>query len=115
MLQYHQESYNSYCLNSFTSALHIIGENKATTYPENTIKESLTLQSNKFRNRIDFVNDIMKYKLRHKGEQYLRYNVNKWKNKYVFDILNDISENFTSVQLMDTLVYVNHYISIVGY
>ena len=49
----------------------------------------------------------MKGKLRHKVEQ-------KLKNKGYFDILNDISENFTLVQLMDTLVNVNNAISIVG-
>ena len=32
-----------------------------------------------------------------------------------FDILNDISEKFTLVQLMDTLVNIKHYISILGY
>ena len=37
------------------------------------------------------------------------------KKNDAFDILNDISENFTLVQLMFTLINVNHAISIVGY
>ena len=57
----------------------------------------------------------MKNKLRHKGEQRLRYNLEKWKNNSDFDILNDIVENVTLVQLMDTLGNVNHDTSIVGY
>ena len=57
----------------------------------------------------------MKYKLRQIGEQHLRYNFNKCKNKGAFDILNDVSENVSLVQLMDTLGDLNHAISIVGY
>ena len=40
---------------------------------------------------------MMKNKLRHKGEQRLRYNLEKWKNNSDFDILNDIVENVTLV------------------
>ena len=65
--------------------------------------------------RIDFANDIMMGKLRQIGEQHLRHNLKKWKNKGDSDILNGISENFTLVQLMYTLGNVNHAISIVGY
>ena len=50
----------------------------------------------------------------HIGEQHLRYNIKKYKNKVAFDILNDISEYFTLVQLMDNLVNLNRAISIVG-
>ena len=37
-----------------------------------------------------------------------------WKNNDAIDILNDISENVTLVQLMESLRNVNHAISIVG-
>ena len=50
-----------------------------------------------------------------KGEQHLRYNMKIWHKKYVFDILNNISEYVTLVHLMYSLGYVNHSISIVGY
>ena len=50
-----------------------------------------------------------------KGEQKLRYNMTIRKKNYAFDILNDISEDVTLVQLMDSLGNVNHAISIVGY
>ena len=56
----------------------------------------------------------MKKKLRHKGEQRLRYNL-KWWKKDGLDILNYISENVTLVQLMVSLVNVNHAINIVVY
>ena len=57
----------------------------------------------------------MKKKLCCIGENHLSYNMKKWKNKGGFDILNDISENVTLVQLMDTQVNVNHSISILGF
>ena len=115
MLKYHQESSNSCFLGTLESAFHSVGENKAATALENCTEESLRLQSNRFRNIIDFYNDIIKYKLRHKGEQHLIYNLTKCKNKGAFYILNEISENVTLVQLMYTQVNVNHAISIVSY
>ena len=48
------------------------------------------------------------------GEQHLRYNLRKWK-KGDFDIISDISEFFTLVQLMVTLGNVNNNISVLGY
>ena len=38
-----------------------------------------------------------------------------WRGNYSFDILNDIHENITLVQLTDSLVNVNHAIIIVGH
>ena len=57
----------------------------------------------------------MKNKMCHKGDHHLRYNLNKWKKKGCFDILNGISEIFTLVQLTDTIGNVNHAISILSY
>ena len=54
-------------------------------------------------------------KMRHKGEKHLRYNTKIWKKKGDFGILNDISENDTLLQLMDTLGNVNNVISIVRF
>ena len=50
-----------------------------------------------------------------KGEQNLRYNLKVWHKNYDFDILKNISEYITLVQLMDSLGNVNDAISIVGY
>ena len=93
----------------------MIGENKAATALENCIEESLTLQSNRFRNQIKFANSIMNDKFCHKDQQHLRYNLNKCVKKGGFDILNNISGNVTFVQLMDSLWNVNHDISILDY
>ena len=41
--------------------------------------------------------------------------INKWKVKGSFDIMNDISEKFTLVKLMDTVENLNHAVSIVGH
>ena len=113
--KYHQESYNSTCLSILASDFHSIGDKKAATTLANRIKESLKLQTNRFRNIIDFANDIMKNKLWHKVEQHLRYNMNSWNKNGAFDILNEISENATFVQLMESLGNLNHDISMVGY
>ena len=57
----------------------------------------------------------MKNRIIIKGEQNLQYNMTIWKKNDDFDILNDISEYVTLVQLMDSLVNVNHDIRVVGY
>ena len=47
-----------------------------------------------------------------KGEEHLRYNPIIWNKNDAFDILNNISEYVTLVNLMDSLGNVNHAISI---
>ena len=49
-----------------------------------------------------------------KGEQNLRYNLTIWSENDAFDILNDICENFTLVQLMESLGNLNNGFIIVG-
>ena len=114
MIQYHQKPSTSCCLSSLSSDFNSIGNNRYTNALVNCIEESLTLRTNRFRNIIDFANDIMKNKFCLKGEQHLRYNLKKWK-KGASNILNDISENVTLVQLMESIGNVNHSISIVGH
>ena len=50
-----------------------------------------------------------------KGEHKLYYNMRKYKQKGHFNILNDISERFSLVKLLDSLDKVNHAISVVGH
>ena len=50
-----------------------------------------------------------------KVEQNLRYNLMIWKKNDAFDILNEISEGVTLVQLLELIVNVNIAISIVGH
>ena len=57
----------------------------------------------------------MKNRIKIKGEQNLQYNLKIWKKNNDFDILNDINEDVTFVQLMVSIGNVNHAISIVGY
>ena len=47
-------------------------------------------------------------------DKYLRYNIYQLKVNGRFDILNDISKNVILVHLMDTILNVNHSLSI-GY
>ena len=57
----------------------------------------------------------MKNRRKIKGEQNLQYNLKIQKKDDTFGILNDISEYVTLVQLIYSLVNLNHAISIVGY
>ena len=64
-------------------------------------------------NRIRFSNDIFKSNKRNKDEARLYYNLIKYNKMGEYNFLEDISENFTLVQLMDSLGNVNHAISVV--
>ena len=101
MIKYHQNTSNSCCLSSLESDFHCIGNNKAVPALVNRIKESLTQQTEFFNNITHFANAIISNRRKIKGEQNLRYNLMIWKKNDTFDILNDISENVTLVQLMD--------------
>ena len=57
----------------------------------------------------------MKNRREIKGEKNLQYNLTIQKKNDDFDILNDISEDVTQVQLMDSLGNVNRAISVVVY
>ena len=72
----------------------------------------MTLQTENCKNITHFTNAITTNRIKIKGEQNLRYNLTIWRKKDALDILNDISENFTLVQLMDSTGNVNHAISI---
>ena len=61
-----------------------------------------------------FANDIMINKKRNKGEARVHYKLIKYKKMGEYKILEDISANFTLIQLMDSLGNVNHAISVVG-
>ena len=50
-----------------------------------------------------------------KGEPKVHCGLIKYKKKGIYKILEDISENVTLVQLMDSLRNLNHAISVVGY
>ena len=113
MIKYHQKSSNSCYLSRLGWTFNSIGNNRAAYAAENCTGVSLTLQTNRSRNIIDFNNDITKNKLRHKGEQRLRYNMKIRVEKDAFDIINEIIENVTLVQLLDSIGNVNHAISIV--
>ena len=113
VLEYHQKSSKRCCFGSLASVFHIIGDNRAVPSILNFIEESLILQIDKFRNRIHFANYIMTNRMHIKGEQHLRYNLKVWHEKYTFDILNNISEYVTLVQLMELLGNLNHAISMV--
>ena len=58
---------------------------------------------------------LLKNELFKKVEPKVNYSLVKYENKGSCYILTDISENFTMVQLMDTLGNTNHDISAVGY
>ena len=51
-------------------------------------------------NRTDFENSILKNQKRIKGEPRVYYSLRKYKKKGSYDILTEISEHVTMVQLM---------------
>ena len=56
----------------------------------------------------------MTYEARRKIEDHTCYKLEQWKKTGTFDILNNISEYVTLVQLMDSVVNANHKFSVVG-
>ena len=66
-------------------------------------------------NRIDFANAILKDKGEIKGEPRVYYSLRLYKNMGSYNILTDISEHVTLVQLIDSLGNSNHTIGVVGY
>ena len=64
-------------------------------------------------NRIDFANDILKNNKITEGEDRVNYNLIKYKKKGKYTFLENINENVTLVQLMDSLGNENHSISVV--
>ena len=66
-------------------------------------------------NCIDFANDIMINNQINKGGAMVHYKLIKYKKKGGYKILENISSNVTLVQLMDSLVNVNHSISVFGH
>ena len=66
-------------------------------------------------NRINFSSAILKNEIKLEGKPRVYYSLRKYKRKGYYDILEDISEHVTLVQLMYYLGNVNHSISVVGY
>ena len=79
------------------------------------IEESLFCQSKGYSYRIKLSNSIILDREKNKGGKRLHYKIQIWRVKGGFDILNDINENATSVQLMDTVVNLNHLVITVIY
>ena len=102
---------NSCFSSSLASAFSSINQIKAANALSLRIKESLKSEVG---NRIHFATDIMINNKRNKGEVRVYYQLIKHKMMGDFKILEDISENVTLVQFMDSLVNVNHAISVVG-
>ena len=115
LIKYHQNSSNSCFLSSLASDFHCIGDNRAVTALVNRIEESCTLQKDIFKSRMHSSNAIMKNRRKIKGEQNLQYNLKIRKKNDGFDILNDISEDITLLQLKESLGNVNNDISVVGH
>ena len=58
---------------------------------------------------------MMKNRREIKGEQNLQYNLTIWKEKDDYDITNNINDDVTLVQLMESPENDNRAVSIVGY
>ena len=76
------------------------------------IEESL---KSKVVNPIDFAISILKNKTKIKGKPRVYYSLRKYKNMVSCNICTYMIEHLTLVQLMGSLVNVNHTVSVVGY
>ena len=110
-LNFCRKTLNSCCLRSLASAFASIKHFKASNAISIRINESLKSEVG---NCIHFTNYIMLNRKRNKGKARVHYKLIKYKKMGDYKSLEDISENFTLVQLMDSLGNVNHDISVVG-
>ena len=111
ILSYFQKKLNSCCFSSLASAFASIKNFKAKIALSIHIKESMQIE---VRNCIHFANIIMLNNKRNKGEARVPYQLIKYKVMGDYKILEDISAKGSLVQLMNSLVNVNHAISVVG-
>ena len=111
ILNFCQKTFNSCCFSSLGSAFYSNKNFKAANDISILIKESLKSEVG---NRIDFENEIMLNRKINKDKARVHYKLMKYKKMNEYKMLEDISANFTLVQLMDSLGNVIHAISIVG-
>ena len=111
ILNFCQKTLNSCCFISLASAFASNKHFKSANAISIRIKESLKSEVG---SRIDFANEIMLNRKINKGEARLHYKLIKYKKMGDYKILEDISANVTLVRLMDSLVNLNHAISVVG-
>ena len=111
ILKYRQKSFDRCCLSSLEYSFAGIKQTKADNAVSLRIEKSLKI---KVVNRIDFTNSIFKNEY-FKGEPRVYYSLRKYKKMGYYDILKYRGDNFTLVQLMDSLGNVNHAISFLGY
>ena len=112
MLRYCQKLLNSCYLSSLATTFAIIKQTKDFNAILMRIEESLKSEVG---NSIDVAKSILKIERIFKGEQRVYYSLRKYTNMGSFDILIDMSEHVTMVQLMDSLGNVILAISVVGY
>ena len=89
---------NSYCFSSLASSFASIKNFKAENAISIRIKESL---KSELGNPIHFANGIMLNNKINEGEARVYYQLIKYKMMGDYKVLEDISEKFTLVQLMD--------------
>ena len=63
---------------------------------------------------VSYSNSIMTDNVRNKFYEHRRYEVKKRKRRNDFDIINDMSEYLTLIQLMDNLGNVSHAVTMSG-
>ena len=102
-MEYIQKDLNNCLFSSLDYALFVSGEIIAVENISRCIKESLVCQHNGYYYRVIFSNLIMLDQAQNKGYNCLHYKIKQWKIKGDFEILNNISENVTLVQLIDTV------------
>ena len=87
-------------------------EHVAEHYVLSLLSSSLSCGTVGYMNRIKFASDILTYPVRNKGNKRCHHKIVQWKNKGLFDILNDVSDHVTLFQQEDSAGNVNHSVSI---
>ena len=67
-----------------------------------------------FITRVNYANNIINDNVRNKCDQQYQYTLNNGYKRGTSDIIYNMSEHVTLVKLVDTLVNINHAISIYG-
>ena len=111
ILKYCHKSLNSCCFSSLALYFLSIKQIKASKSVSFCIEESL---KSKVGNRIDFENAILINENKIKDEAKVNYSLRKYKEEGSYDILTDVSDIFTLVQLMDSLGNLNNDFRVFG-
>ena len=112
VINYPSDNYNPCCF--LSPDISTIREKSAGIAIESLIQDYSGWIQKGFITRLNYANNTINDNIRNKCDQQRHYTLNIGYTKVIFDIIYNVSEYFILVQLVDTLVNINHAISIYG-